>query len=104
MGQGRSVIGEADFLSVGFFGGIDVLRPIPKPWVQRKVPPTIRFPIEFVPQRLERTLGRTLADRAFCRGADYFAFGGNSDGVEFSAWLEKGRDVMVRLAALVFRL
>jgi len=64
------------------------------------VPPTIRFPIEFVPQRS----GRTLADRAFCRGADYFAFGGNSDGVEFSAWLEKGRDVMVRLAALVFRL
>ncbi len=35
---------------------------------------------------------------------EYLAFGGNSDSVAFLAWLEKGRDVMVRLAALVSRL
>ena len=33
-------------------------------------------------------------------GVDYFVFGGAHDGVGFLAWLDKGRDVMVRLTAL----
>ncbi len=42
--------------------------------------------------------GRGTWGQSILSGVDYFAFGDNNDGVEFLAWSEKGRDVLVRMA------